>query len=434
MKFLEKKSNRIILLIILLIFALGLALITCRYHADKFLIDDLLSFSLSNTPGGWASHDNFGWTDSQVFNRFGVIDNPFDFKNVWSNQAGDCHPPLFYLIIHIVSSIFSSNLTPWHGYLPNIFYFLITSIMIYKFSYKITKDYLISFLIMFIYIVNPVVLNYVSFIRMYPLVNLLAISFAYNAVDFFDIDKVNNKTYISLSIITLLGCLTHYYSYIIYFFICLVIGLFLLYKKHYKELFLFCISVLLGIILALIIFPSAINHWFNHNHSINAITNLQSNANTLDRYIDYLKQSPFKIYTLIILLIIIILKFKNKNKFTLTQYTLIFTYVAYFLLVGKTSSFVTHRYMVPVDAIMFIGLLTALFNQIKPYKNISILILTIFIIASAGFPNIYIKDYKNPISFAKAHYGDLLIIYNDPTWDPNYTNVNAFEFREYENI
>jgi hypothetical protein len=90
--------------------------------------------------------------------------------------------------------------------------------------------------------------------------------------------------------------------------------------------------------------------------------------------------------------------------------------------------------MVPVDAIMFIGLLTALFNQIKPYKNISILILTIFIIASAGFPNIYIKDYKNPISFAKAHYGDLLIIYNDPTWDPNYTNVNAFEFREYENI
>ena len=101
MKLLETKINRIILMIILLILGTGLALIACRYHADKFLIDDMLSFSLSNTPGGWVSYENFGWISNSEFYRFAVLNNPFDFKNVWLNQALDCHPPLFYLIIHL---------------------------------------------------------------------------------------------------------------------------------------------------------------------------------------------------------------------------------------------------------------------------------------------------------------------------------------------
>lgn len=437
MKLLETKINRIILIIILLISGTGLALIACRYHADKFLIDDMLSFSLSNTPGGWVSYENFGWISNREFYRFAVLNNPFDFKNVWLNQALDCHPPLFYLIIHIVSSIFSPNLTPWHGQIPNIIYYLLTSIMIYKLTNKLTKNYLISFVVMFIYIVNPVVLSYVAFIRMYPLVNLFAITFAYIAVDFFEIEKVTNKTYILLSLVTTLGCLTHYYSYVIYFFICLIIGFFLLFKKKYKELIYFCISVLLGIIIALAIFPSALTHWFTNQHSVTAINNLQTSTNTLDRYISYINQSPFKYLTFIIVLLIIVFSIKNKDKkISLPQYTLLFTYFAYFLLVGKTSSFVTHRYMVPVDAIMFVGLLSTLFNIADIYKDkkITLLILSIFIITSSGFPTLYIKDYKNPISYAKAHYGDLLIIYNDSNWDANFTNVNAFEFREYENI
>ncbi|NLC96543.1 MAG: glycosyltransferase family 39 protein [Erysipelotrichaceae bacterium] len=437
MNLLENKKIRYILFTLLIFLGFGLAIISCRYHADKFLIDDMLSFSLSNTPGGWVSYDNFGWVDTTQFSRFAVLENKFDFTNVWANQAADCHPPLFYLIIHIISSFFSPNLSYWYGYIPNIIYYLLTSIMIYKLSYKITKSYDSSFLIMFLYIINPVVLYYVAFIRMYTLVNLFAIIFAYIAIDFFDIEKITKKTYISLSIVTTLGCLTHYYSYVIYFFICLVIGLFLLFKKHYKQLIYFCVSVLSGIIIALLIFPAAINHWLNNQHSVNAITNLQESGNTLNRYISYLNTNPLNYLILIIVLLIIVFSVINKHKnLSISQYTLIFTFFAYFLLVGKTSSFVTHRYMVPIDSIMFVGLLTSLFTVVKPYKNnyINKIILSIFIISVTGLPTIYIKDYKNPISYAKAHYGDLLIVYNDSNWDANYTNVNAFEFREYENM
>ncbi len=431
MKFLEKKLNRNLVLTCILFIGLVLAVITCRYHANKFLIDDMLSFSLANTPGGWVSHEVLGWINNQEFYRFAVIDNPFDFKNVWLNQALDCHPPLYYLIIHIICSFFSPALSYWYGYIPNIIFYLLTAVVVQKLSYKLSGDYLLSFLVMLVYVINPTVLNYVAFIRMYPLVGLLGVLFAYLAIDFFDDDRLRGKHYYLITLICALGCLTHYYSYVIYFFISLTVGLYLLFKKKYKQLILYCVSVLAGIIIALLIFPSAINHWLNNPHSVNAVNNFNDSVNTLSRYTKYLEYSPFKLFTAVFIVGLIILAIKSK-KLNLKHFSLLFTGLMYFLLIGKTSSFVTHRYMVPIDGIFISGFISSSYVVIK---NLKIkLILTLGLIISAGFPTIYIKDYQNPVSYAKAHYGDLLIVYSDQYWDSNYINVNAFEFREYENI
>ena len=431
MKFFEKKQNIDKIKIIILILGIILGVIACRYHADKFLIDDMLSFSLSNTPGGWVGHEVLGWISNNEFKRFAVIDNPFDYVNVFNNQAADCHPPFYYMIIHTISSVFKGKLSYWYGYIPNIIFYLLSSIMVEKITFKITNKRYFSLLAMLLFIINPKVLEYVAFIRMYPLVGLFALCFVYAAMSFFNIKEVKIKTYVLLIFITALGCLTHYYSYVIYFFFSIVVGLTLLLKKHFKELILYSLSILSGIGLALIIFPQAITHWLTNAHSVNAINNLGESVGGLQRYITYIETSPLKYLSVVLLVIILAFNFKFK-KLRLENFALIFTVVMYFLLIGKTSSFITHRYMVPIDGLLVCAIIAAVGMYLDDIKHI--LIVAAVLILYSGIPNVYIADYKNPISFSKAHYCFVLVVYSDQYLDCNYINVNSFEFREYENI
>lgn len=50
----------------------------------------------------------------------------FQFSNVWANQAQDVHPPLYYSIIHFLSSLYSGKFTKWIAGGVNILFMLLT--------------------------------------------------------------------------------------------------------------------------------------------------------------------------------------------------------------------------------------------------------------------------------------------------------------------
>lgn len=49
----------------------------------------------------------------------------FNFANVWKNQANDVHPPLYYVVIHLICSLLPGMFTKWQAGFVNILFALL---------------------------------------------------------------------------------------------------------------------------------------------------------------------------------------------------------------------------------------------------------------------------------------------------------------------
>lgn len=55
-----------------------------------------------------------------------------DFKNVWNLQEKDVHPPFYYVLIHLISSVFAGSASKWIAASVNIVFMLLTLWMVRK--------------------------------------------------------------------------------------------------------------------------------------------------------------------------------------------------------------------------------------------------------------------------------------------------------------
>ncbi|MCF0114521.1 MAG: hypothetical protein HUJ56_04150 [Erysipelotrichaceae bacterium] len=418
----------------IVVIALVIGAMFCRYHADKLLIDDLLSISLSNTQGGWVGHEMLGYIDPNEFNLF-AANVPFDYKNVWSNQINDCHPILYYSVVHTLWSIFSGKMDLWLGYLPNIVFFAINGCLIYYLSKKLKLSKGLSFATIAVYLLNPVILDHVAFIRMYTMTSMWSLLFAAVLSDFFT-DNVSKKTYIGLFLVTICGGLTHYYCYIAFFFMSAFTCFYFMFKRLWKRFLVYAGSVFAGIGVALCIFPATITHLLSNEHSANAVNNL-GGSDTFNRYLTQLKESPFGYGLLAVLVVIIVLVMINRKKINDTLIylsVLVVSSVFYFLVVGMISTYVTPRYMMPMYAVLVVSFTMLLGVLIEQFSEKNIGYVVALLILVAGIPTLIMKDYKNPVGFAASNKDKIAIVYSLEHFDPNYMNTNAFELREYKQV
>lgn len=50
---------------------------------------------------------------------------PFDLSHIWSNQANDVHPPLYYCMIYLISFLFKGSASKWIAGSINIIFMLL---------------------------------------------------------------------------------------------------------------------------------------------------------------------------------------------------------------------------------------------------------------------------------------------------------------------
>ena len=67
-------------------------------------------------------------------------DNRFNYASVYYNQIQDVHPPLFYMIVHTISSIFNNTFSKYIIFSINIVFFIGTCILIWKILNLIRKE------------------------------------------------------------------------------------------------------------------------------------------------------------------------------------------------------------------------------------------------------------------------------------------------------
>lgn len=290
MEFIMNSTNKTIIsrnIIIICIVLLSLINITYTFAVTKknYFTDEIWSYGLSNSyydPFIFANGDvstsrkpeNYkninSWITSDVFFDYIAVNEgeAFSYDSVWYNQSLDVHPPLYYALLHTICSFFPNVFSNWFGFSINIIAFLLVAFFLYKICYSVTSSHSFSLMLLAFYSFNAAAVDTYIFIRMYALVTVFYVALLYY------VQKLLSSTAFSflkhclpLLCITYLGTLTHYHFAIFAFLISAGTCFYLLFTKKIAKLFAFASTMLSGIILSFLSFPSIIDHITKTNAS-----------------------------------------------------------------------------------------------------------------------------------------------------------------------
>lgn len=253
-----------------------------------FDVDESLSFALANNPSGWVTFDTYGLYDKSLWSY--TATTPFNYKMVWLNQYFDVHPPLYYYLLHTISSLFPNRFTIWFGLIINLLFYLLDLIIISIILNKLTKNDMLSAFGTALFGLNKITTANLTYIRMYMMSSFFVLLFLYFGLK--TINKDGNK-YINemgLFLTTICGGLTHYHFYFIIACMCLFFGVYLLINKRFIDLLLSFMGVFVAFLLNIFVFFTGTIYHLNNadhaNNAKNAIKSLGMPLETLKSYVD----------------------------------------------------------------------------------------------------------------------------------------------------
>jgi len=278
-----------------------------------------------------------------------------------------------------------------------------------------------------------------------------------------------------------MGFMTHYYFVVYLFFLSLCIGMFFLCNRSFSNLFGYCLSVLLGMVLGLLHFPRALHHVFFGYRGVenqDNFTNIDNLTKHLNEYLDILNGALFGgmfeiifIIAVIILLIRVIsnfiyvsydkeskspeaafvaeitfnLKKTSEVKILITSeyikfFILLITTSLYLILISNIVSYTIDRYIVciyPSIVIIFVFTL----HRLLSIKNISldlhrnIIVCTCAILLISGFMSNNINHlylgYRDMLQQVKENRDLYAIAISSRDFD---VNNNILEFVNYRAV
>lgn len=321
----------------------------------------------------------------------------FNFASVFWNQSFDVHPPLYYMAINTVCSIFYNNgeFSPWHGLGINLFFFFLTLPLMYYITYFISKgNHGLSMFTMVMYALMAG--GIVAFLRMYMMLTFFTALYTALILPYFKGEtSIFSKICLALSII--LGSLTHHYFLVYLGITGILLFIYLIYTRKIKHSLDFMGISAFSVIISILIFPFTLIHMFFSEHGAVDILYKLSNMNGIEEYAGYIAQYFLFIFETIFgdasLLPIIFLVFGfalicvRKINFPAEIRFLFVTLVLYVTFVAITTKYQDERYITniyPIAVIMFVSFLHGLYKafafniNLKPALALILLIFTLF--------------------------------------------------------
>lgn len=270
--FKKNKNIYIILFVIMLGLSLFRIIFNFSFFKESYHSDEIWSFGLSNSyyePFIYQSADHTEkinidtWFSSEVLRDYLTVkkEQRFSYGSVIYNQNNDYHPPLYYLILHTICSFFAEKFSFWYAFFINIFAYIIASVFFFRLIYEITKSETAALYGYMFYAFSMGILNTFVFVRMYALLSMFAVLSMYFHARLY---YTGNIRYIlPVSVITLLGALTHHFYLPFAAGVSLCFCVYYLIKRKCKIMFTYGLSILGTVILSVLIFPATIKHLFS---------------------------------------------------------------------------------------------------------------------------------------------------------------------------
>lgn len=362
-------------------------------------------------------------------------DNRFNYASVYYNQLRDVHPPLFYMLVHTVSSVFNNTFSKYIIFFVSIPFFIGTCYFIRKILVLIDRRD-ISLIAVALYAFSMGAISTVMFQRMYVMLSFFTVVYLYLHL----LIKNNNydttpKIRKLLILTTVLGFLTQYYFCIYALFIVIIMSILLIIKKKYKELFKYLRSIVISAFIGVLIFPFSISHIFFSYRGVSSFGN-ENYFDRLHEFIGFIIDG-FSSNNMIALAMIVLIFFsyfiKRKNRLDLFS-LLAIPVIAYVMVIAQIAPFIELRYIMnilPIMAMIFTILLSEMFEN-KVYNALIALVATV-LISIYGLimtkPLFLYEGYQEYIDISEEYSEDSLVFVG-------YTNFNHIqsipEFMNYK--
>lgn len=328
------------------------------------------------------------WITSGQFRDYVTVDgsDAFDYLSVYFNVKDDNHPPVHFMLLHTMSSLFPGTLSPWLGCTINLICVGITLWLLLRLGRQLSEIFgmeeqgrLLGTLAVLLYGLSTGALASVLLIRMYCLLSCLCVALLSIHVEKWKehgFDRSNK----GLIAITVLGFLTQYF----FLFYCLLLAAVtaagLLCSKRMRELWIYIRSMTLAAVIGLVLFPFAIADVFSSGRGVEALDNLASGfagygarllafARILaDRTVGDLLLGAGCV-TAVVLAVVLWYRRHRGQELSMSREVrgilcmLIIPVVGYYLLASRMSPYLVDRYVMPVFpmiALLFALLLCSL--------------------------------------------------------------------------
>lgn len=362
------------------------------------------------------------WFDKQDLLNYVAVqeDRRFDLLSVYYNQYRDVHPPLYYFLVNILSSLFPNMIPNIVCSIINLFFLFCICILLYNFTVKYFYDIKLGYLVLLYFGISMGTISMTLYMRMYAMLAFFVLAnMWYHMLLIENGFIITKKVAWGIGLTTIAGFCTQYFFIIYLFFTaCTMIGV-LLKEKKIKETGKYFIVLFGAGISCIILWPISLKHILFGSKGAEAAENLvKSNyiKNLVD-YFDIITKGFFvNIFFLIIfviaLLLGIIYRWKQKelrigNKIQWYKILLISVpLLGYLLIITRIAEIQSDRYIMccyPLLAFTIIGIIYKAIIKIGNKKTIKYIYMAVVGIIIAAFcfgtPNYLYTKNDEDIAF-----------------------------------
>lgn len=288
------KRHMAFVLVLMLILAVFLGF---SFRKSGMFIDEIYTYGLSNSYYSpfLIRIENPNIIDT-VFTRADFYEyvavgeqERFAFDSVYYNQTMDVHPPLYYFLIHGLSSLHPGAFSKWTGLCLNALLFAVTLFLLYMIPLRLKQGRTIAVITVILYGLSTMGMSTALMIRMYILLTLFTVALIYLVICYWETSRPLYA--VASGFCIFLGFLTNYYFSLYAFFLCAFLDIWFLLRKKYKNFLVFSAAALSGVAGFLLCWPSFFVH-MTRDHLVsgtNAVSNLSQMFASLDSLFYYVK-------------------------------------------------------------------------------------------------------------------------------------------------
>ncbi len=377
----SKRIEAITLVTVLLlqsIFFVGCGFFKAYIHMDEAYSFGLAGFDsveLQDTEGFYNQ-----WHDGEYYEDYLAVQDKdfYKYGQVYENQKNDVHPPLYYLILRLFMGFTANRVSFWCGLIPNVIIYVFITLFMYLLLQRLFEDAVYkkeaSLFLAVLSSLTLASLSSVLMIRMYALSTLNILVALYLHFRLNEAEQPKAKQYVFIALNALIGSLTHYHYLFFLFALYVLFAVKYIKGKKTKAFVHHTLSLAAAAGVSLMIFPHSLTHLFSGYRGQGSIDELKSfKLDKLFLYLDKLDKFAFNglliLFAAIILVLTIYAVIRKKdcdlkqNGFGLMM--LLIPSLFYFLLVAFSSPYIELRYILPVSATFFVGVVFVLYRLIS---------------------------------------------------------------------
>ena len=450
----DRKYGKVFIMYILFVIVMVLTVM----NKENMHVDEIWSYTLSNNVGSIMMRFEEGRTyipaEQMYLQSVAVNDasEQFNFASVWKNQTDDVHPPLYYMLLHIICSLNPGKFSIWYAAAINIVFALLTLYIFRKLMRCFVEDEIVTDISALLFLLSVGVLQNVSFFRMYVMAMFWVTLISYLFVRSLEEEFSWNRT-IQICLAAIAGALTHYYCIIYLCATCVIFGICLILLKRWKELLVLIGNMVFAAGMSVKIFPAMLKHMFSGYRGTQTVDNLMKwtgfeRWERLKSFYGFIntqmlgKIGSACIVFAVLILVVFVLTGREKgfvrfewNKTAFMRWLIVGIPIgAFFLFVSETAVYVTDRYLFPIYAVtlcLFLALIAVIWKKLAEDKTVYLVMCLVgTVLITNGFGNAH-WEYLYRSAGNQADYSgkNCICVYDSVRWKVQST---FYEVKNYK--